>query len=68
MAVPRPKGKLGQLLALIESVHGATLEEVSAELSWQPHSARAAITGLRKRGFGIALTTEADRKAYRIVT
>ena len=66
--VPRPKGKLGQLLASIEGTDGATLEELSAALSWQPHSTRAAITGLRKRGFEIALTTEGDRKAYRIVT
>lgn len=64
--VVRPKGKLSQLLAMIEEKQGATLEELSAALSWQPHTARAAISGLRKRGFEIVLTIDEDRKAYRI--
>lgn len=64
--IVRPKGKLGTLLTLIEAEGGATLEDLSTALTWQPHSTRAAITGLRKRGFEIALVTEDGHKAYRI--
>ena len=47
---------------------GATLTEVTVATSWQPHSARAFFSGLRKRG--LVLVRE-ERKngdnAYRIV-
>lgn len=66
MTIVRPKGKLGQLLTMIEEEQGATLEELGVALNWQPHTARAAISRLRKRGVGIALTAEGDRTAYRI--
>ena len=46
---------------------GATLVEVTGATSWQPHSARAFFSGLRKRG--LVLVRE-ERKngdnAYRI--
>jgi len=50
---PHPRGKLGDLLTAIQSKNGATLEEVSRKLKWQPHTARAAITRLRQRGYPI---------------
>lgn len=63
---PRPRGKLGDLLTAVESKTGATLNELSESLGWQPHTARAAITRLRQRGYAIALTDENGRKAYRV--
>ena len=65
-ASPRPRGKLGDLLAAVEAANGATLDELSTALGWQPHTARAAISRLRQRGFDIALTEVEGRKAYRI--
>lgn len=32
---------------------GASLHELTAATGWQPHSCRAFLTGLRKRGWGI---------------
>jgi len=49
---PRPARKTKQalLLVLIRREVGATLEELTSMTGWLPHTARAAITGLRKRG------------------
>jgi hypothetical protein len=41
------------LLELISREEGATLEELTSATAWQPHTARAAVTGLRKRGHEI---------------
>ena len=55
------------VLKILSRARGATLEEVSDATGWQPHSARAFFSGLRKRG--LVLVRE-ERKngdnAYRI--
>ena len=48
--LPACKTKLLLLLGLISREEGATLEELTSATEWLPHTARAAITGLRKRG------------------
>jgi hypothetical protein len=45
--------KTERLLALIGREGGATLEELACASGWMPHTVRAAITGLRKRGHDI---------------
>ncbi|MEM0989791.1 MAG: DUF3489 domain-containing protein [Pseudomonadota bacterium] len=62
----RPKGKLGLVLAAVERRAGATLGELVDRTGWQPHTTRAALTQLRKRGFPVTLGTTDGRKAYRI--
>lgn len=62
----RPTGKLGEVLQAISADAGATLAEITALTSWLPHTARAAVTGLRKRGFDVALIQQDGRKAYRL--
>lgn len=62
----RPGGKLGDLLTRIESKKGASLTELSERLQWQPHTARAAITRLRQRGYPIVLDKEGKHRVYRI--
>lgn len=64
--VTRPRGKLATLLSAIEVETGATLDELVAATSWQPHTTRAAITRLRQRGFDIRLEECDGRKAYRV--
>ena len=47
---------------------GATIDEIVAATGWLPHTARAALTGLRKRGYAIA-SDRSDRTrgtVYRI--
>ena len=60
-----PSGKLGQVLQVISTDTGASLSEITALTNWLPHTARAAVTGLRQRGFPIHLVEHDGRKAYR---
>ncbi|WP_170979613.1 DUF3489 domain-containing protein [Roseomonas sp. HF4] len=62
----RPTGKLGEVLQAISAEAGATLAEITTLTGWLPHTARAAVTGLRKRGFDVALIQQDGRKAYRL--
>jgi hypothetical protein len=52
------------------STEGALLDKIVAATGWLPHTVRAALTGLRKRGYAIELLRESGRKSstYRIVT
>ncbi len=52
---PRPQRRTKQalLLELIGREGGATLEELTSVTGWLPHTTRAAITGLRKRGHDV---------------
>ena len=60
-----PNGKLGQVLEAISAAPGATLAEITALTRWLPHTARAAVTGLRRRGHPIQLVEQDGRRAYR---
>jgi hypothetical protein len=65
---PRDGTKLAQVVGLLQRDHGATLPELVAATDWLPHTARAALTGLRKRGYGVTLDrSDAKRgSTYRI--
>jgi hypothetical protein len=45
--------KQALLVEMLEREGGVSLDEITAATSWLPHSARAMLTGLRKRGFTI---------------
>ncbi len=49
----RPGTKQARLVELLAADGGATISALTAALAWQPHSVRAAITGLRKRGLAV---------------
>ena len=53
---PRAGSKLAGIIALLSRPDGASLSEVTDATGWLPHTARAALTGLRQRGY--ALTRE----------
>ena len=42
--------KRAQLIALLERNEGANLNDMVVATGWQPHTTRAALTGLRKSG------------------
>lgn len=67
LAPSSPTGKLGQVLEAISAGPGATLAEITALTRWLPHTAKAAVTGLRRRGYPIQLVEEDGRRAYRRV-
>ncbi len=50
---PQRRTKQAILLELIGRGEGATLEQLTSATGWLPHTTRAAITGLRKRGHDV---------------
>ena len=44
------QSKRAQLIKLLERDNGATLDAMVALTGWLPHTTRAALTGLRKKG------------------
>jgi hypothetical protein len=51
--LPRSGSKQALLVAMLTKDKGATLHALVEATGWLPHTTRAAITGLRKRGFAI---------------
>ena len=63
---PRNGTKVAEVIALLQRGDGATLAELVAATGWLPHTTRAALTGLRKRGHAIDRTHESRGSVYRI--
>jgi uncharacterized protein DUF3489 len=55
LSAPRGGTKLAQVVELLQHHHGATREELVAATGWLPHTTRAALTGLRKRGCAVTI-------------
>ena len=53
---PRAGSKLANVLDMLSAEAGATIGELMAATGWLEHSTRAALTGLRRRGYGLVLT------------
>lgn len=49
-AVPPRQSKTDLVLELLRRTEGASLDELMKATGWLPHSTRAALTGLRKKG------------------
>ena len=65
---PRPGSKLAEVIALLDRDAGASIAELIAATGWLPHTTRAALTGLRKRGYTITRQgAEEGASVYRIV-
>jgi hypothetical protein len=54
-SAPRSGSKLAQVIELLRRDLGATIDELIAATGWLPHTTRAALTGLRKRGYAVAI-------------
>lgn len=52
-AAPRAWTKSAIVQKLLSRSKGATLAELTNATKWQPHSARAFLTGLRKKGINV---------------
>lgn len=59
--------KVSTVLALLEREEGATLPDLTAATGWLPHTTRAALTGLRKKGHAIERSRHDGVSCYRIV-
>jgi hypothetical protein len=53
---PRSNSKLGDVLAKLSAEAGATIGELMKTTGWLEHTTRAALTGLRRRGYTFNLT------------
>lgn len=61
-----PQTKAALVLGLLRRSEGATLAELTAATGWQPHTVRAHLTGLRKKGNAIAKAQRGDATCYHI--
>jgi hypothetical protein len=63
----RVGSKQATIVKLMSRPKGATLDEMIKATEWLPHTTRAALTGLRKRGFALdRIKDEAKGSVYRI--
>jgi hypothetical protein len=61
------KAKIDQVRGLLMRKRGATIREMMELTTWLPHTTRAVLTGLRKRGFEIRREALKDKPTvYRI--
>jgi Protein of unknown function (DUF3489) len=59
-APPREGSKLASVMALLRRSEGATILALTETTGWLPHTTRAAITGVRKRGYSVVLDRSAE--------
>ena len=67
VGTPKAPSKQRQLAALIVRDEGATLEQMIAATGWLPHTTRAALTGLKKKGYVISSDKVDGVRTYRAV-
>jgi hypothetical protein len=65
LAMPRVT-KASTVVALLSQPAGATLPELITATGWLPHTTRAALTGLRKKGHTIVRYSRDGATCYRI--
>jgi len=66
-ATPREGSKLASVMALLRRSEGATIDVLTKATGWLPHTTRAAITGVRKRGYSVVLDRSAEgASVYRL--
>ena len=63
---PRSVSKASIVVDLLRRTEGATLTELVDATGWLPHTTRAALTGLRKKGHVIDKSKREDATCYRI--
>jgi hypothetical protein len=53
VAIPRDGSKLALVIEHLQRADGATIIDLTQATGWLPHTTRAALTGLRKRGYAV---------------
>jgi len=64
----KSRSKISMVIDLLDRPQGATLDELVEVTGWLPHTVRASLTGLRKKGHQIARTNRDGASCYTIVT
>ncbi|MCK0530677.1 DUF3489 domain-containing protein [Sphingobium agri] len=65
---PARPTKAALLLSLLQRPGGAVVAELTEATGWLPHTVRAALTGLRKKGHPVERDTREGRTCYRCGT
>lgn len=61
------QSKANLVLSLLRRQEGATIEQLAAATGWLPHTSRAALTGLKKKGHVITSEKlESQGRVYRV--
>ena len=65
---PRDGSKQALLISMLSAKAGATIDALNDATGWLPHTTRAALTGLRKRGFSVERSrADGEASVYRII-
>lgn len=61
--------KIEYVIQLLSRPEGATIEDLTAATTWQPHTVRGAITAAlkKRRGLNVISGKEDGRRVYRII-
>jgi hypothetical protein len=66
---PRSGSKQARIIKMLSRKSGATLQALVDVTGWLPHTTRAALTGLRKRGYEVVLERQDGKSSiYRITS
>ena len=64
--VAKPQSKAALVLDLLRRDIGATLEQLVAATGWLPHTTRAALTGVKKKGHALRSDKVDGVRIYRV--
>jgi hypothetical protein len=66
--LPRTDGtsKQSQLITLLQSPTGGTVEQMMSLTGWQPHSVRGVISGVLRKRLGLKVSSEVQESGARI--
>lgn len=64
---PAKPSKQSEVIAMLGRAKGASLDEMVAATSWLPHTTRAMLTGLKKKGHALSSEKIDGVRRYRIV-
>ena len=66
-APAKPQSKADLVLGLLQRPEGATIEQLVVATGWLPHTTRAALTGLKKKGHVVTSEKlEGQGRVYRV--
>lgn len=68
IANTHPATKQAHVLSLLKRAGGTTLAEIVSETGWLPHTSRAVLTGLRKKGHAITADKRDGVTCYQIAS
>ena len=67
IALTKASTKSATIMALLAREQGATLAELIEATGWLPHTTRAALTGLKKKGHTIERRKREDITCYHLL-